>query len=387
MFDFVLVGGGLANGLNALALLDARPDLRLALVEREPRLGGNHTWCFHAADLSPAARRWAEPLLVHRWPGYAVRFPRLGRVLDQPYAAITSERLHEVVGRALAEAPRAELMCSMAAERVAADGVRLADGRRLAAGCVVDARGPEAAAAPRGCGWQKFLGQELRTSADHGIARPLVMDAAVAQTDGYRFIYALPFGPRRLLVEDTFFADGPQLDAAAARAGIAAWLAERGLHTEAVLREERGCLPMPWTAPAPPAAGGPIAAGMQGGWFHPGTGYSLPAAARLAELLAEWAPRPPVAAALGACWRALERQAGFARLLNRMLFNWIPPRQRWKILERFHRLDAAAISRYYGLRLRWADRARILIDRPPGARWLRLPGAARRVESGRTDAG
>ncbi len=53
--DYALVGGGLQNGLLALALRAARPAARLALVERGATLGGNHTWCFHAGDL-PAAR-------------------------------------------------------------------------------------------------------------------------------------------------------------------------------------------------------------------------------------------------------------------------------------------------------------------------------------------
>ena len=36
-----------------------------------------------------------------------------------------------------------------------------------------------------------------------------------------------------------------------------------------------------------PGRAGPLVAGYQGGWFHPATGYSLPAAARLAALVGE----------------------------------------------------------------------------------------------------
>lgn len=46
---------------------------------------------------------------------------------------------------------------------------------------------------------------------DHGLAGPIVMDATVAQHDGCRFGQTLPFGPRRVLVEDTYFSDGADL--------------------------------------------------------------------------------------------------------------------------------------------------------------------------------
>ena len=39
-----LIGGGLQNGLIALATLAARPSARIALFERGPTLGGNHLW-------------------------------------------------------------------------------------------------------------------------------------------------------------------------------------------------------------------------------------------------------------------------------------------------------------------------------------------------------
>ena len=38
---------------------------------------------------------------------------------------------------------------------------------------------------------------------------------------------------------------------------------------------------MPWTGETAPCGPGVLEAGYRGGWFHPGTGYSLPVAARL----------------------------------------------------------------------------------------------------------
>src|SRR3546814_18600308 len=54
----------------------------------------------------------------------------------------------------------------------------------------------------------------------HGLARPIIMDARVPQIDGYRFVYLLPFSPDRLFVEDTYYSDGPDIDADVLKARI-----------------------------------------------------------------------------------------------------------------------------------------------------------------------
>ncbi len=78
-FDYLLVGGGLQNGLLALALRPrSRP--RASLVERGAALGGNHTWSFHDDDLPPDARAWVAPLVAHRWSAHEVAFPAHRRV-------------------------------------------------------------------------------------------------------------------------------------------------------------------------------------------------------------------------------------------------------------------------------------------------------------------
>jgi hypothetical protein len=70
--------GGLANGLIAYRLGQVRPELRVLLLEGEDRLGGNHTWSFHATDLSAEQSAWLEPFVVHRWPAYDVVFRHVG---------------------------------------------------------------------------------------------------------------------------------------------------------------------------------------------------------------------------------------------------------------------------------------------------------------------
>src|SRR5580692_10405715 len=283
--DALIVGGGLASSFIALRLKRSRPNLKIIVLEREHRIGGEHTWSHFATDVAPAISEWMGPLIVHDWPGYDVRFPAHRRTLPTHYRAITSGRLHAVMSELLG----ADAWLGVEANEVKADSVRLVDGRRLAAPLVIDARGPRRSNR-LALGWQKFLGQEVQLAEPHGLTRPIVMDATVAQLDGYRFLYVLPLAEDRLLIEDTRYSDGPALDPADLAREIAAYAAAQGWTIAEIVREENGILPIAlagdidayWSeAPSPVAE-----AGLRAALFHPTTGYSLPDAARQAETIA-----------------------------------------------------------------------------------------------------
>lgn len=362
----MLVGGGLANGLIALRLKARRPDLRVLIVERDKTVGGQHTWCHFASDVSPEVAATLEPLIVHRWSGYSVRFPAHRRDLTTDYLAITSERLHEAVTAALGK----DVWLGVGVDSVSPDRVVLSDGRALEPACVIDGRG--ARSSPHlALGWQKFLGQEVELKAPHGLTRPIVMDATVDQLDGYRFLYVLPFSPTRLLIEDTRYADGPALDRKTLRADIAAYAAAQGWKIKAVKREEDGILPIAlggdidafWTEPP---AGVPQV-GLRAALFQPTTGYSLPDAARLA---AEIAALPRLTSAtVRACAetrsKATWKARGFYRLLNRMLFRACAPERRYRVLERFYRLRQPLVERFYAGEANPIDKLRVLSGKPP----------------------
>ena len=324
------------------------------MIDRGTRPGGNHTWCFHADDVTEDMRAWIDPLVVSRWDSYDVAFPDHARTLASPYACVTSDRLAERVLDCV------EFVGSTTA--VVDGATRVTAGGTTFEGRVIDARGPEHGA-PSACGWQKFLGQELVTASPHGVTRPILMDATLPQTDGFRFMYVLPLASNRLLVEDTYFSDTAYLDAAHLRGEIAAyatrWPAAR------VEREETGVLPLPWAMP--PAS--PAVAGYAGGWFHPVTGYSFPIAARLAHAIANGGVDELAA--------AHNKQLAFALRLNKLLFHWFRPAQRWHVLARFYRLPEAVIRRFYALELTALDRARILVGRPPRGLSLRAAWEAR----------
>jgi lycopene beta-cyclase len=373
-FDYALVGGGLQNALVALALAARDRPPRVALIERGTHLGGNHTWCFHEDDVPPRARPFVQPLVERTWPGHEVRFPGLRRELGGDYSAIRSSRLDEVVRERFAGAVAGSaLFLGRGARRVSAHQVELDGGETVDAEVVIDARGPDPAAVPPGsAGFQKFVGVELELARPHDLRVPVLMDATVAQLDGYRFVYVLPLAPSRVLVEDTYFSDSPVLDQDVVRERALVYAREHGLEPVAAVREESGVLPMPWqVSGAPRPLASPLVAGYQGGWFHPATGYSLPVAVRLAALVGAVPAAALFGSELAELAAQVRRQARFFCQLNGLLFRWFDPAARWQVLARFYRLPEPTIRRFYALDLGALDRARILIGRPPRGLSLR----------------
>lgn len=380
--DVVIIGGGLAGQLCLHALAARAPWLRVALVERAPDLGGNQTWCCHASDLGePAAESlWFRPLVEARWPGYRVSFPGFARTLDGDYLCLSSSRLASASERVLASRGWA-FFGGEAVEDVADSHVRLSSGTTLSAAVVLDARGGALAAYDGRAGYQKFVGWELEVE-DRGQlpSLPMLMDATVDQLDGYRFVYVLPFSPTRFLVEDTYFSRGKSLNLPALRLRLGDYLRARGVSRYTLVREEAGVLPMPWAkAPETPDA---LAIGYRGGFFHPGTGYSLPRALLVADALAGTAATVPTAElaeatkqTLRGLRRAFATDDRFARLLNRLAFQFVPPeRLRDRVFARVYGLPTPMLARFYAGRTSLRDRI-ALAAAPSGLRLFRQPTA------------
>ena len=365
--DIAIVGAGLAGGLLALALKKKHPGLDVRLIEASGRIGGNHLWSFFASDVADEDRWIVAPLISYGWTGYDVAFPGHARTLSTSYYSIESERLDVVVRDSLPEGARMLRRKVLGASPTA---VVLADGDRVQAKGVIDARGPSDLGL-LDLGWQKFLGREFHLAEPHEAPRPMVMDAKVEQIDGYRFVYCLPFAATRMFVEDTYYSDTPELDRDPLAGRIDNYVAARGWQVDTVAREESGVLPVAmggdfeeyWRS-----GGNKVAkAGMRAGLFHPTTGYSLPDAVRTASLIAR-ASDLSGAALHDLTYRfarSLWRRRAFYRMLDRMLFKAAEPAERYRILERFYRLDPHLIGRFYAGRSTMTDKARLLMGKPP----------------------
>ncbi|WP_271078625.1 lycopene beta-cyclase CrtY [Aurantiacibacter sp. MUD61] len=376
--DIAIVGGGLSGGLIALALAWHRPELRVRLIESGPALGGNHRWSWFSTDLSPEGNALMERFRKTTWDdGYAIHFPDLKRELDAGYLSLTSEDFAAALERELAPGT---ILTGKEVSRLSADAVELADGTTITARSVIDCRGFAPSSHLNG-GWQVFMGRHVHTPEPHGVTRPIIMDACVDQVapagngGAYRFVYVLPLGAHDVFVEDTYYADRPDLDRSALSGRIDQYCRQHGLGGEPV-SFETGVLPVitggnfrayqeATRIPGVTVAGG------RGGFVHPLTSYTLPIAVNVALAIVEDADLPgeQLSAKIEAQARRHWSAMGFYRALGRMLFIGAEPEDRFRIFERFYGLPEPLIERFYAGHSTFLDRARTLIGKPPIPIW------------------
>lgn len=362
----VIVGGGLAGALAALRLAERRPEVSLLLLEGGNCFGGDHTWSFFDSDVPAPSADLVAALKPVRWPRHKVRFASFERELPVAYNSVHSASLDHLVRSRL---PQASYRLGARALRLEGNRVTLTTGEVIPARAVIDARGPQGPMPGLDLGWQKFVGIEFAAAASDP-ACATIMDAAVPQVDGYRFVYVLPMSAERVLVEDTYYSDSPALAVPDIANRVRALAAERGLMGPE-LRQEAGVLPILiggkpelfW-----PSTETVARLGLAGGFFHATTGYSFGLALQLAEELSAL-PGPFDAPTL-ARWsrdRFLRhwRETRFFRLLNRMLFRAAAPAERHRIFAHFYRLPPERIARFYAGNLAWSDKVRILSGKPP----------------------
>lgn len=282
-----------------------------------------------------AAEVTAQGLCAHVWDRAEIRFDAAREaVLPRAYGQIDNGALRTWLGRDLS--PEVVLEGAVVGVDHDASGstVHLADGRRLRAAVVVDASGhrPVLARAPsrrvwggpvggrpdRGPGFQSALGWRI-TVPEHPFALDAIrlMDfGAVPGGDPRRptFLYAMPFGPTEVFVEETSLCERPARDLLALEALLRARLAALGVTVTAVQAVECCFIPMGVGLPAP--ADRVVPFGGAAGLVHPATGYSLAHSLRAAPAVASamWAawdrgPAVVAQAAHGALWPKARKRA------------------------------------------------------------------------------
>jgi len=376
-FDYILVGGGLQSGLIVLALKYYQPQSKVLVLERFDRLGGNHTWSFHPKDVSATANDWLSSAIEHQWPSYQVRLNQFEKKIDLSYASISSEYFAAAVKRSIEDDEFGVVRTNTEVSEITANEITTSKGERYSGRMVMDCRGPMPSGAHpyTQCGFQKFWGFEIALESDWPFAGPVLMDDRVDQSDGFRFIYTLPFERRRVLVEDTRFANQPAIDRDDCLNQVRFYLAAIGVEDWTIIREENGILPMPISSELLPGVGlspssrgnsHATCGGYAGGWFHAATGYSFPLALAFAEAIAK--STPETAGSSIAKLASIHRtRSQFGRFLNRLLFRLVKPTARYQIFRRFYKvLSNDSIARFYSHQFTWRDAFRIVVGWPPG---------------------
>lgn len=336
-------GGGLWGGLLAYRLHQLFPEIPFTLYERGASFGGNHTWSFNEGDVPTQAIEWLEPFITHRWDGYSVIFPEYQRDFKTRYFSISSERFHEVLLRSLPESKFALNKDCPSGECLDATGKYHLDQHRA--------------------GFQKFVGLQVRLEKEHNILLPILMDSSVKQLDGYRFIYYLPLSKNEILIEDTRYSENNILDTESIIRDLEEVIFKKGWVVKSLIRKEHGVLPLPFSPIENHSNPAPSMAGI----FHDVTGYSLPDAVRLIDLLVQQNDKSLTnfhrIIAGYRQQRSLDRK--YFQILNRLMFKASEPHQRYKVLQHFYKLPQPLIERFYQGELRGQDRLRIFMGKPP----------------------
>ncbi len=365
----MIAGGGLAGILTAWRCLTAGNIQNVTIIEAGAQLAGDHTWSFNARDLNAEALEWVRPAVAHEWPAYHVHFPEFSRRLELPYLSTNSKSLLNAVTPFI-ENGQINVLTKTKVKGLQPRKVLLDNKQVIEANAVLNCMGHKNTP-NRLLGYQKFVGQVVRTAEPHGLEVPIIMDATVTQSDGYRFVYCLPYSPDEVMIEDTYYEDGAELDQASVINRINAYAETKGWAIKEVLRTESGILPITLASDLnsqlkteTPSVG---YTGLAGGLYHAVTGYSFPDAMRMATRISELKRITPANlydAVVTYRQEHWEREK-FFRLLNRMLFKAGKPEERYKVLQRFYRLNEDLVAAFYRGELTSAQKARILAGKPP----------------------
>jgi lycopene beta-cyclase len=379
------VGAGPAG--RALAGACAARGLHTALLDPAPQRTWRITYGAFTAELPPdlpasavAARARGRAVALTGWElgwEYAVLdVPGLRAHLDTALAGVTV-----VEGRA---------------RHRDRDGVVLTDGTRLPARAVVDAGGHRQPLLPRPArarpaAEQTAYGIVVDEATAAPIAAPgeaLFMDWTPAGgPDWPTFLYAVPLGGGRVLLEETSLARRPGLPVGQLRDRLHVRLALAGVHPDPDAAVERVHFPVDSRRYRSPTG---LGFGAAAPLMHPATGFSVAAALRLApavaDALAGYLPRDPqaaLAAAGAVVWspaaKAVHtlRRRGLEALLRMPpadvpaffeVFFALPEHHRWAYLTSRDDLAAtiAAMNALFG-RAGWGLRRRLVGPalRPP----------------------
>ena len=372
----IIVGAGLSGLMVAWRCLDVNPDLSVTVIEGSDRIAGDHTWSFNLTDIHEDLRDWLAPFIAYQWDSYDVKFPKRNRTVGITYCTGNSDTLRACIEPYI-KSGRLDVRLSTEAKDLTSKSVTLDSGEILGADCVLDSRGftPND---KKILGYQKFVGHVIKTAKPHGLARPIIMDATVEQLGGYRFVYCLPYSDTEILVEDTYYTDGAELNTQEVDARIKDYIRdELGCTQYSLQRREHGVLPITlavdhdYGTSLEGEQSQPVLLGMRGGYYHAVTGYSLPEAVKSANVVCNMIEQnsPDFTRALlhEMAYHRVDHyhEERFIRLLNRMLFRAAKPTERYKVLQRFYGLSEGLIERFYRNRLTKADKLRILIGKPP----------------------
>ena len=367
-FDYLIIGGG-AAGLSLAYHIAREPrlaDKKVLIIEPEAKDQNDRTWSFWADEPT-----LFDKIAAYEWRQIAFRSPDFERVIDlgtYRYRMVRGLDYYHFVRRALTDnAQFSSVTGTVQTLKNTASGVRVqSSAGEFTARYAFDSRPPVMAPRPDKYHYllQHFVGWEIETETD--VFDPAVvefMDFRGEQQHEARFMYVLPFTPRKALVEYTLFSAEP-LPKAEYEAEIRAYLRDTlGVRNYRIEAEEVGAIPMT-NHPLPARDGAHIInLGTRGGRAKPSTGYAFKRiqqhSARLVAALAGTGHPPPDPT--GDRWQF--------RLFDTLLLDIMQRRgetTRDVFRQLFARNPVARIFRFLDETTSWADNLRVMNSVAPG---------------------
>ena len=281
--DVVVLGAGLAGLSLAARLARAPSGPRVVVVEPRTAYQDDRSWCFWQPEQHELSH-----LVSHRWTtwsfsdaaGSAVRH----QVPELFYQYIRGIDFYSSAQADIAQSPRVDLRLGVRAEMVSAvpDGVRVeTSAGTLLARQVIDTR-PRPAAAML---YQSFVGVEFECGGQHPFdpTEVTLMGSLATDEQGLSFVYALPLGPNRAIVEWTRFGTAP-IKRELLAGELDHVLSGLGLNDVRRVRTEGGVLAMGLGRQTVPEIPGVVLAGNAGGALRAASGYGFLRIQRWAQM-------------------------------------------------------------------------------------------------------
>lgn len=206
-WDIVIVGGGL-GGLS-LAVELAQPEyahLRVLVLEKRTQYARDRTWSYWASGMHRYSalerRRW------HAWRvGFNGQHAQQNIAPDSAlaYCTLDADAFYAFAQSQIAASPNVRLQLGVSVIEILEEPVhtlRLENGSTLTSLWVMDGRPLGLPKAEGLC--QHFMGWEIETPIDCFDPNTVELMDFQPATSGLHFLYVLPYGPRRALVESTW---------------------------------------------------------------------------------------------------------------------------------------------------------------------------------------
>lgn len=273
--DVVIVGAGPAG--RALATRCIAQQLSVILVDPHP----DRAWTATYAAWLDELPTWLPDAAISSRIDHPSAWAQRPTMLDRSYCVLNTSILQSILSTGSAQ------VITTKVTHLATNSVICADGTRVCADVVVDARGTSPT--PR-TAQQTAFGVVL----DGAAAEPALDGAAAWFMDWRRdngtpktaepsFLYAVPLDANRTLVEETCLVGRPPLPLGELKRRLHFRLRNRGV----TIPEDTPVERVRFAVESPPGRrGDPFRFGARGGLMHPGTGYSVATALSEADAVA-----------------------------------------------------------------------------------------------------